>query len=377
VDLKTKYQYTYFVYPFAVKKDKYQGFISRLLIDKNWQFKIFNKTDDAEVDSHFLMATKKIMFPTIEWIDKDREKFEKMNTNQKIKQLKSMPSCMFEYKIDGNAKGKIENDNAIFFEISKIKLMCFSEGICFLILKVEIDEREYISFRDILNLNYKFRNITPEYIRLKDYDHIKIQSSRFDSAEDIREFIKKTCIGYENISSEDIFSNRLFVYSYACLDEAEWNSRTDFNNIKEEFLKYLYILQGDYDSEFNSKESLEHSYSRWKYSIYGFTKMSGVVLSSAVDHFNFTKLPYYYENVYFYIMLYALYLRTRCIMFFNEIGKAKNKSEVKDELINLMNMNSMGQITNSEHGMNLWKNWRETFELNNLLDEIIKIYNIL
>jgi hypothetical protein len=377
MELKTKYQYTYFVYPFTVNKDRYESFISGMIIDKNWQIKIFNKSEDVEIDSHFLMSAKNLLFPTINWDQTSIEKFNKKNSKTKAKTLSDLKSCMFEYKIDGNAKGKMEQENSIFFEISKIKLMCFKEGICFLILKVEIDEKEYINFREVLNLNYKFRNITPEYMRLKDYDHIKIQSSRFDTAEDIRQFIKRTCIGYEDISSEDIYSNRLFVYSYVCFDESEWNMHNEFKRIEDEFLKFQYVLPGDYSSEFNQSNKLEHTYSRWKYSIYGFSKMSGVVFSSAEDHFNFTKLPFYFENVYFYIMLYAFYQRIRYMLFLKEIEKTKNKRILKSKLIELINNNNYGQISNSEHGMNLWKNWQESFELKEISDEIQKRFNIL
>ena len=59
-------------------------------------------------------------------------------------------------------------------------------------------------------MNYKFRNVSPKYNRLKDYEYIKIQTSKFGTIEDIRDFIKRVCCDYEDSSNRDIFSNRLF-----------------------------------------------------------------------------------------------------------------------------------------------------------------------
>jgi hypothetical protein len=106
MELKTKYQYTYFIYPFTVNKDRYENFISGMIIDKNWQIKIFNKSEDVEIDSHFLMSAKNLLFPTINWDESSIEKFNKKNSKSKAKTLSEIKSCMFEYKIDGNAKEK-------------------------------------------------------------------------------------------------------------------------------------------------------------------------------------------------------------------------------------------------------------------------------
>ena len=43
MELKTKYQYTYFVHPFVVKENKYQKYHLKLIKDKNCNLKIFRK----------------------------------------------------------------------------------------------------------------------------------------------------------------------------------------------------------------------------------------------------------------------------------------------------------------------------------------------
>lgn len=376
LELKTKYQYTYFIYPFVVEEKNYKKFITKIMLDSRWNAKIYKKDEDIEADSHFLSSAKSVMFPTLEWDERKLTKFNSLKSDDKAKILSKLPSASFEYRIEDVSKGKAGSEkNAVFFEITNIKLMSFRDGICFLMLKAEIDTNDYAKFSDLLNLNYKFRNVSPKYNRLKDYEYIKIQTSKFGTIEDIRDFIKRVCCDYEDSSNRDIFSNRLFVYSYACVDESEWNATRDFRTIKDEFLKYQYVLSGDYSSEFAENLELNNTYSRWKYSIYGFAKTAGVVFSSAIDHFNFTKLPFYYETVYMYIMLYALYQRLLYIIILKQLGK--NNRQVHKKIQKVTSMTALGQVTNAEHGMNLWQNWSRTFGLKEMYDYIVKQYTLL
>lgn len=377
LELKTKYQYTYFIYPFVIKEKEYDKFILKTLLGKKWKEKIFNKVDDAEVDSHFMIAVKNKMFPTLKWDEKKQKAFNESSLSKKAKLLSKLSSCMFEYQFDENTKGRINEDNAIFFEISKVKLMCFKDGICFLLIKTEIDDSEYTNFNKLLNLNYKFRNVTPQFCRLKDYDYIKIQSNRFDTSEDIREFTSRIFAGYEDNNMDDIYTNRMFVYSYACLDESEWNIKKDFTNVRDAFLKYKYVLSDDYASEFADNIESESTYSRWKYSMYGFSKMSGVVFSSATDHFNYTKLPFYYENVYIYIMLYAFYWRLSYTLLLNEMESIKSKNKLKQKIFKMAKLSALGQVTNAEHGMMLWQNWSKTFGLSQMYNSMMDCYKTL
>jgi len=138
-----------------------------------------------------------------------------------------------------------------------------------------------------------------------------------------------------------INSNELFTYSYVCIDSNYWNEQNDFSKISTEFLKFKDVLPSDYASSFEENESnLKNTYSKWKYSMYGFSRKGGVVFSSDADTFNFTKLPYYYETVYLYTMLLALYRK------------------LSDEKIH--------RITNSEHVENLWKCWGKDFSFEKL-----------
>ena len=43
MELKTNYQYTYFIHPFIIKEGKYQKYIQKMLKDKNFELKSISK----------------------------------------------------------------------------------------------------------------------------------------------------------------------------------------------------------------------------------------------------------------------------------------------------------------------------------------------
>ena len=54
----------------------------------------------------------------------------------------------------------------------KIEIICFNTGICFLLFKTIIDG-ENNNFSDVMNFNYKFRDITSKAEGLKEFENIK------------------------------------------------------------------------------------------------------------------------------------------------------------------------------------------------------------
>ena len=49
MELKTNYQYTYFIHPFIVKENRYQKYLLKLLKDKKCNIKIFKKEKDLKL----------------------------------------------------------------------------------------------------------------------------------------------------------------------------------------------------------------------------------------------------------------------------------------------------------------------------------------
>lgn len=168
--------------------------------------------------------------------------------------------------------------------------------------------------------------------RFKKLGNINIKPDKFNDISDLKDILYQIVGGRKCA----INSNELFAYSYVCIDSNCWNEQNDFNKISSEFLKFKDVLPEDYASSFEDNyANIKNVYSKWKYSMYGFSKKGGVVFSSDTDTFNFTKLPFYYETVYFYTMILALY------------RKLSNEK--------------IYRITNSEHVENLWKCWEKNF----------------
>lgn len=358
MDIKTKYQYTYFLYPFIVKEKNYNKFMKNLIKNKKYKMKIFNKVKDLELDTHFLEDVKKFLFPTFYFSKDEIHKVNNSTMSNKLGIIKKMPSVIFEYDMEFNIQGKIDTKDSIFFDIDKIDVICFNSGICFISIKTRIESD---SLYDVLNFNYKFSNINNN--NFNDKYNIKIQTNKFTNSKEIISLIKDITQNLEE--KNELIPNEFFTYSYLCIDSNVWNKEKEFSNITNEFIKFKNVLYANYSSNFEDEsQELRHSYTKWKYSTYGFSKNSGVVLASGTDTFNFTKLPFYYETVYFYIMLLALYKK---IVFFRVLSNDSDSSILKNGIFS--------DITTSEHGTNLWKRWHEVFELYDLYEKVKNKYS--
>ena len=82
--LKTKYQYTYFIHPYIVDKNKYDKYILRLFKDKRCKFKIFEKEKDMNIYNHFIPHFRNYVFPTFELRGEKLREFNNMNNAHRI-----------------------------------------------------------------------------------------------------------------------------------------------------------------------------------------------------------------------------------------------------------------------------------------------------
>ena len=58
MELKTNYQYTYFIYPFAIKEENYKKYISSLIKNKSYQIKFFDSFKNIELFKYFVPNVK-------------------------------------------------------------------------------------------------------------------------------------------------------------------------------------------------------------------------------------------------------------------------------------------------------------------------------
>lgn len=347
--------------------------------EEKWQLNVAENSIDLSTHAYFLPYVKKFLFPTLYWKNDFRTLFEKMTYKKKCETISNISCVKFNYKIEQSFVTDNNSNKAdINFKIPRIELICFEPGICFLIIKAELDKEGDIYSHEILDFNYKFRTINPRYLKKKKTEGIFLRNQEFKGLDDLSGFIDSLLYGYEDVEKENVYFDRLFTYSYMCLDEKEWNESRDLSEIINEFYKFQYVLPSEYGSTFDSdfKGVKDNTYTRWKYSIYGFSRESGVVFSSEREKFNSTKLPYYYENMYFYVFLLAFYQRIALILFSQELmGSGKKKIEtLKNRFTKFTHFSWFSQITNSEQGMDVWKKWQKSFDLPALFDEVQKEY---
>ncbi|MDP4092889.1 MAG: hypothetical protein Q8920_05960 [Bacillota bacterium] len=377
MNLKANFHYTFFIYPFLVSSNKYNDFIGKFLSDGNWSFKIQDMSEKLNTYAYFLPYVKKFLFPTLYWGEGFKRHFSKLSDKKKTEIVSELTCTSFIYNI-GN-KENDSNQTGINCRITDIEMICFEPGICFLVIKSRLDKDGELCSDDILDFNYKFRTLNPKYLKKKKTEGLVLNNVEFHGAEDLSSFIGNLLNGFEDVEKENIYFDRLFTYSYMCLDQSEWNENRGLDEILNEFYKFQYILPSNYGSTFDQdfKGIKENTYTRWKYSIYGFSREAAVVFSSEREVFNSTKLPNYFEHIYFYIFLLAFYQRVSLILFSEELmsGGEKNIERLKDRLTKFTHFSWFSQITNSEQGMDMWKKWQKAFDLPQLFDEVQKEYS--
>ena len=131
--------------------------------------------------------------------------------------LLAQKACnIFAYALEKDTPGKVGEKNGIFFDITKVEIVCFRTGICFLLMKTALNANS--NFEDVLNFNYKFRDIQSKTGHSKEYDMIKIQTNKLNNMQNFSEFLK-AIVGPNILANKmNIDTNRFFTYSYTCLE---------------------------------------------------------------------------------------------------------------------------------------------------------------
>ena len=380
MELKTKYQYTYFIYPYMVDEKKYNKYILKLLKNKKCKFRIFEKEKDLDIYNHFLPSVREYLFPTFEYRDKVLRDFKFLTKEKKSKIIANQEVACFSYELDKDIQGKMGNEEGIFFNIEKIEIICFKTGICFFTMKTNLANTN--DLRDLLNFNYRFREINSEFLTLKNYENIKIQTDIFNEVSDISDLIYQITGIYKPkkiITSKEVENSNFYTFSYLCVENKYWNDRTDFSTIESDFYKYANVLPSNYSSDFN-KENVEqnlHLIDKYKYSKIALTNLSSNIICSGVDIFNFTKLPYQYENQYFYTYILALYQKMFLRKINIEIKNIEAFNRIRTKFIKFTKEIWEKEVTSDDTGNNYYKTLKTTLEIDDLYTEVEKKYEIM
>ncbi len=379
MELKTKYQYTYFIYPYLVEKKDYVNYLHRLLRKPECSLKLFDGKKDVEIDSYFLPEIKNKMFWSLYLSKEGLKDYNSLDNKMKATILSKKEACFFEYNIKEDIPAKIGEGGGIFFDITKIEIICFCTGLCFLLVKTALNEGA--NFSDVLNFNYKFRDIQSKILQPKEYDNIKIQTTKFKNMQTFSSFIENIAGSNLKAKKVNLDTNRLITYSYTCLDANSWNETTDIKIIEKEFEKYYHIKPAG-EQTTDVKIDNNNVYQE-KYAYYGFSNNSTVLFTSASNIKNYTSLLFKYENEQLYHFIYHLYQKIYLKQLNYEFSQTNNFKNIQQEFINFSKKNWTYEVTNNDLGLILEKyykgaqNLEETFsKLKNEYDLLYKEYNI-
>lgn len=361
METKIKYQYTYFIEPFIIKEKSYDKYILNLLKDKRITLKIFNSEKDVGIDTYFNEEIKNIMFKTLNESQEQIKNLENIR-EEEYQKIINMPCICFEYKINQNAQAKMGEESGIFFKIDKIEIMCFKPGICFLSIKTYLDEN--ITFNDVLNFNYKFKTLNTKNDDLRLHEKIHIQSNEFKDKTDLITLMQE-------LTANNLKPEEFYTFTYVCIDGEEWNEKKEFSRIQKDFNKLTFVMPAskNIENEISHVENLE-------YIKIGIDKNSTALITNSLETYNYTKLPFEYENEYRYTLIYALYQKIALKEFGEKLRKENKYKQIKKKLTNFINNSWAKEITKNTIGSKLYKTWREELELENIYLEIANKYEM-
>lgn len=368
MELKTKYQYTYFIYPYIIDENNYTNYMYKLLKNKKCKLKIFEQEKYPGMYNYFLPRIQEYMFWTFDLRKNRIKELQSMNVRTKAAILSKYHCNIFEYELTKDMQAKVGEKNGIFFDVEKIELVCFNSGICFLLLKTILPQVS--SFSDVLNFNYKFREINSENNHLKDYENIKLQTGKFKDTKNLTEFIKE--IAGNNIEAKkiNVQTDKFITYSYTCIDQSTWNEET----VAKEFAKYVNIYP---ESKQDTDKRVDRSIELDKFTRCGFSNSSMVLLTTDVNIENYTKILYKFENEYLYTYILNLYKKIYLKKINYELSKKKKFELVKNKFIDFASDIWIEEVTNDDFGQIIDKKIKEALKTEETFIKLKSKYDVL
>ena len=372
MELKTRYQYTYFIYPYVIEEKNYSKYLLKLLKDKKCTMKKFDIAKDLSIYQNFLPNIRKFMFWSFNYTKQQMRELESLDNELKANILSKYPCTMFDYNIKQNVQGKVQNEDGIYFDITKVELICFNTGICFLLFKTIIDG-ENNKFSDVVNFNYKFRDITSKADELKEFENIKIQTSIFKDSKDIIKFIKDITGNTSLAEDLNIDQERFITYSYACISQEDWNDNVEIKTIEKLFFKFFKVLPAHKELNDIITEDYFNKPPNSKYIKYGFSNVGTALLTSDIAVDNYTKLPFRFENEQLYLYILCLYKK----FYLAKVNYELDRKDCQQEFLSFTKNFLIEEISNDETESCLEKNWSEKLDIDRMFNKIKNKYDML
>ncbi len=377
MELKTKYQYTYFIYPYVVNEKNYVRYLQKLLTNKDYKIKFFESDKDADLYEYFLPKVRNTIFWSMDFAKMRISKFESLDKNMQATVLGKYPCAIFEYNLKKDIQGKAGKKDGIFFNISKIEIICFNNGICFLSMKTMLEGENTLA--DVCNFNYKFRDIKSKLYDFKGYENIKIQTDMFEDIKEITALIKEITGNNKGAKELNLDTERFITYSYACIDQEDWNDKTNTELLGKEFYKFANVESADSVVESISNETKNKTaiVEKSKYELYGCSNIATVLLTSDKNSENYTKLPHIFERQYLYNYIFELYKKISLKKVNNEFKQNRKFEVTKQKFIDFTQKVWIEETTNDNTGSALEDEWSSILKLEEVYHQVKAKYDVL
>ncbi|MCI8393063.1 MAG: hypothetical protein HFJ24_00225 [Clostridia bacterium] len=372
MELKMKYSYSYFIYPYVIQEKNYRKYIEGLMKNKKYKPKFFEKDKNLGIYKFFLPTIREYMFKSFNLAKKTQTSVNTFDDKLRSNLFKESPCVMFEYEIGKNAQAKTGEESGIFFKIEKIEVICFKTGICFLAIKTNIEDTD--RFSDLLNFNLKFRDINSETANLEEYRNIKIQTDTFSDIKMLSELIYEITGKTKEAQKMDIDINRFFVYSYVCLDQEYWNETREFAEIEKEFYKFANVLNSEFNSTFDNDKL--KTVNLGKYIKVGVSKAGINLLTSSINTVNYTNLPNEFENEYLYAYIFTLYEKFYFAKILQDFKSNVKHVKASKEFVKFTNDVWVHELTNVDNGNLIHKETKEVLELKEVYGIVKEQYDV-
>lgn len=372
MELKMKYSYSYFIYPYIIKEINYKRYIQRLLKNGKCIPKLFGIEKNLSIYNYFLPTVREYMFKSFRFSKTADSPNSTLDDKLRESLFKSSPCSIFDYDIGKEAQAKAGEEDGIFFRIENIEIICFETGICFLAIKTNIEDTN--KFSDLLNFNVKFRDVNSESTGLEAYRNIKIQSSTFGDIKRLSEIIREITGSVQEPRKIDIDTNRFLIYSYVCLDQEYWNENKHFSEIEKEYFKFANVLNSEYNSNYNN-ERLQ-TVSLGNYIKIGISKAGVNLLTTSINTVNYTNLPFEFENEYFYTYIFSLYEKFYFSKLLNDFKTPIKQIKAAKKFVEFTNDLWVHEITNSDNGSLIFKASKEALDLKAIYETAKEQYDV-
>lgn len=378
MELKTKYQYTYFIYPYIVNEKNYEKYLYKLLMDKNYTMKVFEKEKDMDLYEYFLPKIRSAMFWTIDYDMYRMKKLEQIDKKMQANLIAKNLCTIFSYNLKKDIQGKAgKSEDGIYFNIRSIEVVCFNTGVCFLVLKTTLEGENTLA--NVCNFNYKFRSIKSSNYNFKDYENINIQTDMFSSIKELNTLIKDITGNNKGAKELNIDTEKFITYSYACIGQEAWNENLKTGLLEKEFYRFANVEKTDAVITLGDK-SLEEKMTvieKSKNEMYGISNIATVLLTSDKEAGNYTKIPHDFERKYLYNYIFELYKKIYLKQINYEFKQTGKFKKLKQDFINFTQKIWIEEVTNEQNGSMLDAEWKQTLDLNTLYAQIKEKYDIL